>query len=194
MGTGEGSADELSCAKARLADVRSYFLRNVIVPCGAISDQAARESCKADSYRATEEHVRNFRTVWNEILDATIDDARVKRAFLGMSECVQREGHTPPPSGITFPWQEFEPEREGRSKEHDAALARGERVDVINRCSHESGYYQAQEDRWVAEMTRMFNDDPERVRPLLEEGLDDILNLPGPAPFLVYEELEPDGR
>ena len=111
-----------------------------------------------------------------------------------MSSCVERENQIPPPAGITFPWQEIEPDREGRNKEHDASLARGTRADVINQCSYETGYYQAQEDKWQAELARIFNEDPEKVRPFLEEGLDEILDLPGPAPFLVYQEIELEGK
>ena len=63
------------------------------------------------------------------------------------------------------------------------------RLRAINQCALDVGLYAAQDTKWLAEIQRLFVADPEKVRPLKDEGIIDILQQPGPAPFLTLRQL-----
>ena len=192
-GVGGGTADEKQCAVNRLSDVRSYMIRNAITPCAAVSDRDDREVCKQESLQAAGEHQRAFRAVWNEILLTVRDDAKVKETFRSMAQCVVDAGYEAPSGSQPFPWQEADRKRPNRER-RDPDLVNGERLLAINQCSIDTGYYEEQEAVWRSELRRLAVEDMEKVSPLFEEGLHDIIDLPGPAPFLVLRQLEDNSR
>ena len=176
-----GSAEELQCGQQRLAEVRMYSLREVIIPCSAIRDSDARITCSTDTQQAWHTHLNALFSIWPEILNTVDSDPQVKSILNALPDCVESKGLPRPTDLDTLVWQEqYAPgqQRAGR-KEPSIAVA-----DAIDQCAHEGGLYTAQETAWLSEITRLFNEDPERVRPLIEDGVLAALEADGTAPFL----------
>ena len=175
-----GSAEELQCGQQRLAEVRMYSLREVIIPCSAIRDSDARITCSTDTHQAWHTHLNALFSIWPEILNTVDSDPQVKSILNALPDCVESKGLPRPTDLDTLVWQEqYAPgqQRAGR-KEPSIAVA-----DAIDQCAHEGGLYTAQETAWLSEITRLFNEDPERVRPLIEDGVLAALEADGTAPI-----------
>ena len=182
-----GTSDQqLTCAKSFLADVKSYTIRETMVPCLAITNTDDQSDCRETAWAEAADHTQTFRDTWPNILDAVHVDADVKARFNATNQCISGAGKGPL-EDKPVPWQQIDPEkvkhiaRATDAAELDAQLSRAK---VIHQCSITQGLYAAQETAWIAELQRLFLDDPDSVQPLFEEGIKDILEADGIAPFL----------
>ena len=188
-GTGEGTEDEKQCAISRVADVPAYTLRELLTPCVGITDEDDYAQCYEQSFIAWGQHAIAFNSVWNEILLATVDDANVKFAFASLASCVRDAGYEPPDADSPLPWQEKDEARAEANRTNKRTIIDDtERLRVIDQCALSSRFYEAQEEKWISEIERLMASDPERVRPLLQEGVDDALNAPGVPAFLTIRQ------
>ena len=185
-GTGT-SQEEKACAVSRLANVRSYFMREMGPACMAISDQNAQAQCQEDFWLASITHQESLLTIWNVILDAVSTNPEVKVHYSAMVRCVREQGYEPPRYAGRLTWQEIDkdriPEKPQRSKTE--RVSHRERLRVINQCALDTKLYDTQDEKWQAEIRGRFNADPAPLRPLKEEGILAILEEPGPARFLI---------
>ena len=190
-GAGDGTEDEKRCARSRLADVPAYSLREVLVPCAGISDEDDLAQCNEQSLVNAGQHYTNLRSVWNDILMATVDDANVKHAFAALATCIREAGYDPPDGASPLPWQEKD-----ETKGDDDAVRKRSIIDdnvrlmAIDRCAITTRFYEAQKDKWLSEIYRPAASDPHSVEPLLMEGMDDVLTEPGVPPFLTIRQFE----
>ena len=189
LGTGT-TREERACADDRLADVKSYALRRVYHRCGGVSDRDDHQECMREVGEAYKVHWQSFFVIWNEVLLAVESDSEVKERFRAMAECVEDQGYDPPDGQRPFGWQEMDPKRVEGLKPHRGATteekiaAEKERVKTINQCATDTGLYAAQDTKWQAEIRRIAREDPDRVVPLKQEGVIEVLEEDGPAPFL----------
>ena len=180
---GTGTADqELACARQRLAEVKDYGMRETFVPCAAITDQEAHATCWEDTARAHEEHYAHLIVVWNEILPVVDRDPEVKEHFNVMVECVQSHGKQSPQLGEPLLWQWLGdgPPPAGRRYEKEARWQQ-----IVDSCAHESGLYDAQDFAWIATVRDLAKRDPDKAATIRDAGLVEVLETPGPAPFLI---------
>ncbi len=194
LGTGTATVEK-ACATNRLADVQSYSIRALFIPCSAISDNDARAGCTEEALERTNTHFVRLRSTWNAILATVEADGEVKAKFREMGDCVQNLGHERPDASVPLSWHQIDPDKveilvkPDRSDTDAAAHAAEARLRAINQCALDVGLYAAQDTKWLAEIQRLFVADPEKVRPLKDEGIIDILQQPGPAPFLTLRQL-----
>ncbi len=179
------SADELRCAQQRLADVQTYFLREVGTPCAAISDPVDRQECSDESTGAAETHMRTLWSTWADILSSVDSDADVKAAHVAMADCVEQRGFARPAPGASIAWQESKPPDAERTERGEQSVAQYEAID---KCAKEVGLYVAQETVWLSEIYRLHSEDPEAVRPLIDNGILTALEADGPALFLTLRK------
>ena len=66
-GTGTATVEK-ACATNRLADVQSYSIRALFIPCSAISDNDARAGCTEEALERTNAHFVGLRSTWSAIL------------------------------------------------------------------------------------------------------------------------------
>ena len=185
---GIGTAqDEYACAASRLANVRSYNIREMGPACMAISDQDAQAQCQEDFWLASITHQESLLTIWNAILDAVSTNPEVEVHYSAMVRCVREQGYEPPRSAGLLTWQEIDKDRlpENQQRSKTERVTDEQRMRVINQCALDSKLYDTQDEQWQAEIRERFNTDPETVRSLKEEGLLAILEEPGPAMFLI---------
>jgi hypothetical protein len=179
------SADELRCGQERLADVETYFLREVGTPCAAISDPTDRQECSDETSRAADTHVTTLWSTWGAIQNTVDSNARVRVAHVAMADCVEKKGFARPAPGESIAWQQ--------SKSSDGAkTGRGElplaEYEAIDQCAKDVGLYSEQETVWLSEITRLNREDREKVRPLIENGILPALEADGPALFLTLRQ------
>ena len=186
-----GTDEERACADARLADVKDYSNRAAFTPCYAISDRADARKCARETSESFEAHHLNLLDVWNGILLAVHSDAEVKERFRATAQCVGDLGYDVPKDDRPFTWQEIDPKRlDGFKLYRDATTEQQiadeeERLAAINQCAADTGLYDAQDSKWQAEISRIAAENPDRLIPLKQEGIIDLLQEDGPAPFLV---------
>ena len=183
-GTGD-SAAELSCARNRLEDVQSYFLREVVMPCAAISDDLDRQQCINEHGQASLTYMRILWSTWGDIQSVVDSDAEVKATQAGMADCVVRKGFARPAPDDPIAWQVNKPPDAPRKRGADQSLAE---LMAIDQCAKDAGLYAAQETVWLSEIYRLQREDPEHVRPLIENGLLTALEAEGVAPFLAIRQ------
>ena len=179
------SADELRCGQERLADVETYFLREVGTPCAAISDPTDRQECSDETARAADTHMTTLWSTWGAIQNTVDSNARVRVAHVAMADCVEKKGFARPAPGESIAWQQ--------SKSSDGAkTGRGElplaEYEAIDQCAKDVGLYSEQETVWLSEITRLNREDREKVRPLIENGILPALEADGPALFLTLRQ------
>ena len=179
------SADELRCGQERLADVETYFLREVGTPCAAISDPTDRQECSDETARAADTHMTTLWSTWGAIQNTVDSNARVKVAHVAMADCVEKKGFARPAPGESIAWQQ--------SKSSDGAkTGRGElplaEYEAIDQCAKDVDLYSEQETVWLSEITRLNREDREKVRPLIENGILPALEADGPALFLTLRQ------
>ena len=182
----ETPSEQQICAENWLADVRDYSLRALIAPCLGASDQFA---CWEDWTEDLSVHFGNYRAGWNAILLAVTDDADVKVRFNGMNDCISDAGYEPLDANVPPPWQQIDPDKVSvkpnrTASEREALAAHKERMRAVDQCAVEAWFYEAQDAQWLAEIQRLFVDAPEQALALKDEGIIDILEEPGAAPFL----------
>ena len=182
---------EKQCAYQRLAEFKDYALREVHTFCVAVSDLDDRRQCIEEAGAEYLAHTGALIGVWNSIIDAVEDHPDVKAAYRAMAECIVDAGYKAPGVGKLLPWQQLDDSKvdvspyraegaTGPLSEAEARLLR-----VTDQCGREEGLYLAQDEAWQEEIRRIFQSDtPERIKPLKEEGIIDILDEPGPALFL----------
>ena len=179
------SADELRCGQERLADVETYFLREVGTPCAAISDPTDRQECSDETARTADTHMTTLWSTWGAIQNTVDSNARVKVAHVAMADCVEKKGFARPAPGESIAWQQ--------SKSSDGAkTGRGElplaEYEAIDQCAKDVDLYSEQETVWLSEITRLNREDREKVRPLIENGILPALEADGPALFLTLRQ------
>ena len=194
-GYGDGSSDaEQRCGVTRLVDVRSYFLREVGIPCVGISDEQARIQCYQDSTGKADAHLRTLWSTWASILAVVESDDTVKERKAAMADCVVDKGYARPDTGATLEWQEHkapDQRKAGRKSAETTQEAELARVTAIDECALSSELYVEQEEIWVSEILRRYNEDPAQVKPLLDNGIKEALEADGIAPFLTLRNEGP---
>ena len=182
--------EEQQCAYREIEDFKDYGFREVIGPCVAISERGARQECFAGTAEAAHAHNRNLILVWNDIVAAVDADPEVKVRYRAMVECVRGAEHKPPDPSYPLSWQQID-ESKIELKQYrgpDEKEAANRRLRAVNQCALDTGLYQAQDDAWRAEIWRIFQENPDRIAPLKFEGVIDLLDEPGPAPFLTIKQ------
>ena len=187
-GYGDGSSEaEHRCGVNRLVDVKSYFLREVGIPCVGISDERARIQCYQDTAAKADAHLRTLWGTWAAILSVVESDDTVKKRKAAMVDCVVDKGYASPGTDATLEWQEHKApdqrkaDRMPTETTQEAELAR---LTAIDECAFSTELYVVQEEIWLSEIQRRFNEDPAQVRPLLDNGIKEALETDGIAPFL----------
>lgn len=188
---GEGSTQaELACAANRLADVQSYLMRLVFVPCAAVSNEDDYLQCGWDSPGIQEAHFRDLVSVWNDVVAIVEADAEVKARYGRMAECVRDAGHEPPERPLV--WHQIDPDKiadkANRQTTGEERAAEEERLRLINRCALDTGLYEAQDAAWQIAIRDIADAAPHRVKPLEDERIIAVLEQPGPAPFLTIRQ------
>ena len=186
-GTGD-SIEELTCARQRLTNVEMYYLREALVPCSAITDEADRLACAERTATETNEHVRTHLATWAEILHTVDSQYDVKSKKTAMSDCVAEKGYERPDSNDPVSWQENNAPDEGktlRGEPEDVRAASIARLQAIDECAADVGLYAAQEAAWMVEISRLNDADPEKVKPLMDNGIVEALKADGIASFLM---------
>ena len=174
-GVGDGSsAAERECGVQKLAEVQTYFLREVVTPCGGIGDDDARMQCVAETMTAANEHLRTMWATWATLLNAVDSHADVKTRKVAVAECVAGQGYERLDPNAPIEWQEYKNPDQGKStsgqSEADIGAERA-RLETIDACARAVDLYDAQESIWLLEIQRMFDEDPARVHPLLDDGV-----------------------
>ena len=187
-GYGDGSSEaEHRCGVNRLVDVKSYFLREVGIPCLGISDERARIQCYQDTTAKADAHLRTLWGTWAAILSVVESDDTVKKRKAAMADCVVDKGYASPGTDATLEWQEHKAPDQRKADRiptettQEAELAR---LTAIDECAFSTELYVVQEEIWLSEIQRRFNEDPAQVRPLLDNGIKEALEADGIAPFL----------
>ena len=183
-GVGDTAA-ELRCARHRLEDVQSYYLREMSTPCTAISDDSDRQQCLHTTAVTATEHLHATWAVWATIQNAVDSDAEVKATQARMADCVVKKGFARPGPGDSIAWQVNKPPQS--IEKRGAEQSRAE-LEAIDQCAKDAGLYEAQETVWLSEIYRLQREDPERVHPLVENGLLTALEADGIAPFLAIPQ------
>ncbi len=188
----DGTEAQLACARERLLTALP-MMRIGWEPCVAITDDYDSSVCVAEAFRRWANSQRELWRVWAEILNRVESDAEVKQKRQDIAECVFQKGYDKLVATPTFPWQVNEeptdplPDRIGDEQRQ----ARESLHRVLNGCALQTGIYDVQDRLWLAEIARLERDDPEGYSALLYFGVDEALELEGPAPFLVYREASP---
>ena len=180
------SEDELRCAQQRLSKVQTYFMREVGgTPCAAISDPDDRLQCFQDAALESQTHMTILWSTWASILNTVDSNAQVKAAHVAMADCVEQRGFTRPAPGESIAWQESKAPDAPKTVRGEMPLAQ---LEAIDQCANEVGLYTAQETVWLSEIYRLHREDPEKVRPLIEDGILPALEADGPALFLTLRQ------
>ena len=193
---GTGSTwEEKQCAYRELEDFKDYGLRWGLTVCAGISDDEDRDACNLERAEAFWTHLRDLIAIWNEITAAVDVHPKVKAAYVETVACIEGKGKEPPGS-ISLPWQQIDLTKKSarahqrRNASEDERRAETKRYSVINQCALDTEFYAAQDLAWQEEIWRIHREDPDRVRSLAEAGVIDILEEPGPAPFLTIMEID----
>ena len=185
-GTGD-SAAELSCARGRLANVQKYLLRELLVPCSAVSDEDDRLACGQRVNAAASEHRRIFWATWSEILRTVDSHADVKVRKAEMADCVAGKGFARPDPNAPIRWQEHKAPDARKSLRGDPEAVRVAtiaRLAAIDECAAKVELYVTQELVWLTEILRMQDENPAKVKPLIDDGIVEALKADGIASFL----------
>ena len=179
---------EKQCAYERLEGIEDYTMREYLSPCAAITNPGDYRQCYDEAIETVRVHSENLYSIWNDLISITSADPDVKTKYGDLNECVREAGHEPPDPNYHLPWQQIDgsklqPNRGPDAAEEDRA-AQIARAQVMNQCGLDTGFFMAQDTAWRSEIHNIFRETPERIRPLKEEGIIDLLNEPGPAPFL----------
>ena len=187
-GYGDGSSDaEHDCGVNRLVDMKSYFLREVGIPCVGISEEQARIQCYQDTMAKADAHLRTLWSTWASILSVVESDANVKQRKAAMADCVVDKGYARPGTDATLEWQEHKAPDQRKADRRPTEPTQEEeeaRLTAIDGCAFSTELYVAQEEIWLSEIRRRSNEDPAQVQPLLDNGIKEILEADGIAPFL----------
>lgn len=188
IGTGE---EQQACAVEWLADVQSYLMREFSAPCIGAEDRA---QCADDMAVAMSGHFRDFNAAWNSILIAVTDDGDVKARFARMNTCVEDLGYEALDPNIPPPWQQINPDNvevkpNRTASEQEALAAHIARLRAVHQCSLASGLYEMQDTKWQSEIQDLLTDAPEQAEAMKNEGIIEILEEPGAAPFLTLRGL-----
>ena len=179
------SEQELACAKQRLTGAKSYLLREVFTPCDAITDSDVRLACGYEAERAYWKHQKDLIAGWNDVLTMVDTDPKVKGHFNTMVECVESQGKHPPPSGYVLQWQWLGDGPPPEEKRFEKELEWHRTVDS---CAHEAGLYETQDTAWIAAIRDLESTSLDKALAMHNAGLVEILEQPGPAPFLYNRE------
>ena len=184
--TGDSDA-EFSCAQGRLANVQMYLLREVLVPCSAISDEGDRLACGRRVNASATEHMRLHWTTWAEVLHTVDSNSDVKVRKAAMADCVVEKGYSRPDPDSSIHWQERKSPDNRKPLRGDPEAVRAAtiaRLTAIDECAVKVGLYPAQEAVWMTEIVRLRGEDPAKVKPLIDNGIVEALMADGIASFL----------
>ena len=186
----DGTTAQLQCARNRLAETQSPFLKSLL-PCTAITYRDARAACITRETNELADKTHQIWQVWPQILNRVDSDAKVKKRKQEIGKCMLARGYDEHNVATVLPWQinekpdaEKPADRYATTAEERAAM-RAKYTD-LHECALESGIYDVQEELWFAEVQRLEQQDPSSVEALLDFGLKEALELEGPAPFLTF--------
>ena len=186
----DGTTAQLQCARNRLAETQSPFLKSLL-PCTAITYRDARAACITRETNELADKTHQIWQVWPQILNRVDSDAKVKKRKQEIGKCMLARGYDEHNVAAVLPWQinekpdaEKPADRYATTAEERAAM-RAKYTD-LHECALESGIYDVQEELWFAEVQRLEQQDPSSVEALLDFGLKEALELEGTAPFLTF--------
>ena len=190
-GSGDSEA-ELACANRTLENARQYYIRVGFIRCFAITNEVASEECAIESGDLFNKHIYNLWDVWAKVHAAANRDQAVVTAQKDVITCLEALGHENIEVGQLFRWQlyndpaELQQRDEGYTPEQKAD--RAALAEPADQCARQTGYYAAQDAAWTAEVERLYKEEPETAAPLRNEGILEILQAPGVAPFLTLRK------
>ena len=186
-GIGE-TPEEVQCADEQIQGYASYNLRMAFTTCAPITRRDDYKECYDGIIRTINTHDTAFHSLWNEVTAAADGDSRVKTTYHGMSDCVREAGYEPLPSNSLIPWQQLDADKiDTKAYRSQDPAQRELRLRAMNQCALETKFYQVQDDVWREVLGRIASENPERLISFKEEGIIEILDEPGPAPFLTIQ-------
>ena len=185
-------ADEVNCADRELENARSYFIRSGFYRCFAITESDARERCGAEVGGLLNDQFYGLWDAWPKVRHAANRAPAVVSALGDVVACLEALGYEQVDTGLLFQWQRFDNPDTFDQREEDYTpeqkAARSELAEPADQCARQAGYYAAQDSAWTAEVERLYQEEPETAQPLRNEGILEILQAPGVAPFLTLRQ------
>lgn len=178
---------ELACAETRLANAQMFIMRESLFKCMATSQKKDRLACRSQTAATVNGHISLYWGIRAEVITAVDSTSEVKEQKNAAVDCVAKKGLRRPNPDEPFRWQESKPPCEYKPllqlpDDEPARAIQG--LEALDDCAQSVGLYPLQEDAWLAEIRRLKEKDPGKVRPLLDNGIIAALEADGVAVFL----------
>ena len=182
------TAEQISCGREALANVKSFIYRNGVYQCLGVMDGSSKRECINQSTDDLDKAAIKMFKAWNKVQIGADGDPEVASAMKDVTTCLEELGFENVDLDLLFNWQMFVSPASGKDWEERLTQAqktlRAEATEPSKSCAKQNGLYEAQDAAWIAELERLHREEPETVKILIDEGLLVALKKPGPEVFL----------